>query len=506
MSGVRTARSYWIFGLLFLPLVIFSAFDRPWKQDADIWETAAAVRAASQNPVHPANPLLPLPGNTSPRFTPYVIFWGAVVRLTGWGLFTVLGIAGIVNYLLFVSGLAHWLTKQTGEPKFALLALIIMLTVWGTGYRYANAYHFGFFLSSLAYVGTFVYGICFHALAELRKWLHEHSPGSLISYTLLSVLAFVTHPLTAAFMFVVAFSMLLLEKNPKRLALMQIVPLLSFVVALLWPYFDYWAALFKGSTDTWFPHALFSGQIMALGPALVGIPIVIYFYRKRRHLFAVLGAFFCAAIYALCGATRIFIGNRFLLYGTIFLHIAIALYLFENWPKWWKDAAFRQPRSLWKIALVVLLLLPALTFRAEEGYDLARDVAHSAFGYPRPETPAERFSFLAGQLSDADIVLAEDDTGWPVPAICGAKLVSQQKGNPLIQSEVISRRKDAQYFLSNSLTIEERRALLKKYHVTHLLLDFAQRERWDSLLMQQIVQFAREQATCGKVVLYRVLP
>src|SRR5512143_879317 len=101
----RVERNYVILCLILLPLAVFFAFVRPWGQTADLWETAAAVRAVSQDLAHPYNPMLDLPGSTSPRFTPYTLFWGAVMRGTGWSIFMVMALAAITNFLLFVTGL-----------------------------------------------------------------------------------------------------------------------------------------------------------------------------------------------------------------------------------------------------------------------------------------------------------------------------------------------------------------------------------------------------------------
>ena len=187
MNAIRIARSYWIFCLVFLPIAIYSAFNISWTQTADIWETTAAVRAAALDLVHPANPMLALSGDTSPRFTPYTILWGAVMRITGLDVFAIMGWAGVLNYLLFVIGLAYWLMRQFKEPRLPLFALVTMLVVWRIGYQYAQAYHLGFFLVSLSYVGTFTYGLTFFALGSLKKYLDDGSRGALAGYTLLSM-------------------------------------------------------------------------------------------------------------------------------------------------------------------------------------------------------------------------------------------------------------------------------------------------------------------------------
>ena len=506
MNVVRTARSYWIVCLIFLPFIIFAAFSKPWAQTADMWETAAAMRAAAQNVFHPANPLLPLPGYTSPRFTPYVLFWGALSRVTGWGLFTVVGLAGVVNYILFVTGLAHWITAEFKQPRLVLFLFVTMIVVWGTGYSYANAYQLRLFLASLAYVGAFTYGLCFHALGFLRKYMDSSSWSPLLAYTLLSILAFVTHPLTALFLYVAAVAMLLSENRWKRTILLQLVPLISFGVSLFWPYFDYWTVLTKGSSESWYPGALFHGWAPALGTALAGIPIVVYYGIHRRYPFAVWGTAFCVNIYWISGAFKFLTGSRFVLYGAIFLHLCIALYLFENWPEWWKNARFRHRGSLWKPAIVILLFLPALRFRAGEAYHFGKDMAHAAFGTPHEETAAERFSSLSTALGDSDVVMAEDDTGWPIPALTGARLVCQQKGDPLIQPEIEKRRADATAFFQSQMSTDDRRALLKNYHVTRIVLDITCKPRWDPFLFQQIVQFAHEERSQQGLIVFRVNP
>ncbi len=505
MNVHRTARSYWVFCLVFLPLAIYSAFNVSWTQTADIWETTAAVRAAAQDLVNPANPMLALPGDTSPRFTPYTILWAAVMRVSKLDLFTIMGWAGVVNYVLFVIGLAFWLTRQFKEPRLPLFVLITMLVVWRIGYQYAQAYHLGFFLVSLSYVGTFTYGLTFFALGLLKKYLDDGSRSALAGYTLLSILIFVTHPLTSSFEFVTALAMLLTAGNLRRAILLQFVPVTSFGIALLWPYFDYWTVLFKGSTDPWYPAALFAQQVKRMGTLILGVFIVGYFAYRKQHRFVVLATAFCLVIYTLSGAARFLMGMRMLLYGAIFLHIAIALLLLENWPHWWKQISFREPRSLAKLAVVLIIFVPTISYRIGDIKFVATDIAHSAFGTPHTVTTEERFSFLNRRLTSSNIVMAEEDTAWPVPALTGAKVVCQQKGDPLIQSEILQRKTDGNGFFRANHSLTERRELLARYHASHILIDRFWQKRWDSSLLEHIAQLSAPEDSCGTVILYRVL-
>jgi len=104
------------------------------------------------------------------------------------------------------------------------------------------------------------------------------------------------------------------------------------------------------------------------------------------------------------------------------------------------------------------------------------------------------------------VVMAEEEAAWPVPAVTGAKIIWQQKGNPLITPELNQRREDAKAFFQKPLSLPERRALLKRYHVTHILLETWWHDRWDRSLFEQLPQLAAPDSTRGFLSLYRVSP
>jgi len=497
-------RTYLIVCLILLPLAAFFSFCRPWTVSADVWETAATIRAVSDDILHPTNPLLDLPGETSPRFTPYTVFWGAMMRRTGMGLFTVVGIAGIANWLLFVTGLGRFVRRQFRSHTLPAYVLVTMLVVWGTGYAEANGYQLALFLHALPLVAIFAYGICFHALASLRAYLDSRQWPELLLYALLSIITFVTHPITAAFGFVAAVAMLLAEADFKRAILFQAVPLLALGAALLWPYFDYLLVLTKGSTEAWYECYLFSGQFKALGAAIVGIPVTLYYGLKKRHLFIVYGLAFCLLIYLMSWAVRIQIGSRFILFAAIFLHLAIASYLHEHNILRWRNLTPSLKSRGFAVVLVLILLIPALWYRAREMKWMIVHVYDPPFRLHTYDSPARPFFFLSDHLGPSDVVMADDTTGWAIPAITGAKLAAQLKGNPLISAEVSRRRDDARAFLMEELSLEERHRLLRKYHVTHILLDRSQSHKWDPSLIRDMPSLGRQEAGQGVIVLYRL--
>jgi hypothetical protein len=497
-------RAYWIICVALVPFVLFFCFAQPWTVTADHWETAAAIRAISQDIVHPANPMLALPGYTSPRFTPYTVFWGAVMRWIGLNLFAIIGFAGVANYLLFVTGLARFVRRQFRDQILPAYVLLTMLMIWGTGYSEAGAYQLGVFLQTLPLIAIFAYGMSFHALASLRAYIDESKWLSLVAYLLCMTIAFVSHPITGAFGFIAAAAMLLAESGFRKMVLLQIVPLFSVGIAVLWPYFDYVHVLTKGTTEVWYKNPIFSNQIEALGPALAGIPIIFYYAMKRQYLFLASGFIFCAIIYGICKAMDIQIGSRFILYGAIFLHLAIAHYIQEQKLIKWSNLRTSVESHGLAFVLIVLMLLPALWYRAREMKWTMEGTLGSFSHLHAYQSPAQRFFFLSDYLNTSDVVLAEDSTGWVIPAITGAKLVAQLKGNPLINEDVKRRREEANGFFDNAMSLENRREILQKYHVTQILLDRTQRSKWDKSFLQDLSVLGENKVEQKMIALYRI--
>ncbi len=497
-------RTYLIVCLALLPLAVLFSFGKLWTLGADLWETAATIRAVSEDIAHPANPMLALPGYTSPRFTPYTVLWGALMRLTDLDIFAIIGLAGIANYLLLVTGLARFARRQFQDQALPAYVLLTMLIVWGTGYGEANAYQLAMFLQTLPLVAIFAYGVCFHALASLRAYIDEPRWPSLVIYVLCSLIAFVTHPITGAFGFVAATAMLLGETSFKRAILFQVIPLLALIAAVFWPYFDYIAVLTKGTTEAWYKDPIFSSQFEALGMAVAGVPIALWYALKRRHLFLVYGLAFCLLIYMVSKEANIQIGSRFILYAAIFMHMAIAVYVREQKLLSWHNLRTSlQGRGL-AFVFVFVLLVPALWFRAREMKWTIEPLLGPPFHRHAYESPAQPFLFLSHYLGSSDVVMADDTTGWVIPAITGAKLVAQLKGNPLISQEVKQRREEVRLFFRRILPLEERWRLLQKYRVTHILLDRKQMHGWDKSFLRDLPSLSKKVTEQGMIELYKV--
>ena len=489
--------------ILFLPVVFF-AFSRPYEFGYDFWETAATVRELAARPFHPTNPILAVPEEDVGRFVPYTLFWGLFKRLTGLGIFAVMGLAAVTNYWLLVFGLYRFVSRQFKSESLPSFVLVTMVLVWGRGYPWANAYHLQMFLITAPYVGFFGFGLSLLALSFLVSYCDDGRWRDLVLYAVLSVVAFVTHALAGAFCYVTAFAVLLARGNVRRLLLMQGVPLLALAVFLVWPYFSFLDLLVKGTGEGTFAKLLARGQVRALAAALIGILIVAYYTVMRRHLFVCYGFLICLSIYVVAIVGRISFAVRFIFFVAFFLHLAIAVFMDRGLvgragaPPWrgWRRAAV--------LLLAVGLVVPSMWFRWIEMQKHFKRVVGGKYGVHRYLSPARHLFFLARYVSYGDVVMTVPREGWAVPAISEARIVAPPHVMALLAGSHEDRQTDVRKFFEGDLSVEEREAIAQKYGVSHILVNLERTKRWHESFRRDLDVLGTETARDGPMVLYEL--
>jgi hypothetical protein len=136
---------------------------------------------------------------------------------------------------------------------------------------------------------------------------------------------------------------------------------------------------------------------------------------------------------------------------------------------------------------------------------------------------ADPLLFLQDYLHEGDIVMADLITGWPIPAITGARIVAQAKGNPLIQEEIKGRKFAVMRFFLTHSDFEEwqwrefgeviseaqiyfpiHSTLLSDYHCTHVLWSDNESKIWDPNLRSDLDSLCTKVVTRGPITLYKV--
>ncbi len=494
----------WVIWLLLLPVAVAYTQSECWDYGADHWETTAAMRAIAENPTHPCNPMLALPGDTSPRFTPYTVVWGMLMKWFGLHVLLLMKLTAYANGILFVTGINRLLSKLFNLKTLSSVMLLCMLLIWGRGYAFANSYEWWQFFYSLPHVAVFAYGAGFHALASLADFIQTRRLQALACYAGVSWIVFVSHPITGLFIYAAAIALLLVSPKWREAILLQAIPVLAFLISFTWPYFDYSRVFFQGSTVQWYESILFKGQLAALGPILAGIPILLYYTRERKHRFAFYGATICTAVYLLSWAANISMGERFIFFIAFFLHLGIALFVSE-WLESRREKSHKAAKHRWlrpmAIALIFLLSVPFLKHDVRMTGSL---LASTFVNRPHAETVSEKLQFLTEYLSSKNVVLTDSLNGFSLPAITGAKTVYHMHGNPLLVTELETRQKDTEAFLKGDLSDDEQERVLKRYGVTHVLLDLKNPALSSLDLRDFLNRNGAKVAEHGMLVLYNV--
>lgn len=485
---------YLLICLILLPFVIYFTIVMPWDKDLDFWELAATIRSVAADPVHPENPVFNLPGNTSPRVIPYTLFLGFMMFFTRMNFIATMVFAGIMNYAIFTTGLYKFIYHKFKSRILPSILLASMFLLWGTGFHWANAYQLEVFFVHIHYVGFFVFSIGFYALYFLNRFVGENKPKYLIGYIITSAVAFVSHPITGIFIFLLAFVLAVEYKGIKRIVLLQLVPVISFLIALVWPYFKYWDVFFAGTTTQWYHSPMFgTAAVFALGPAVIGFPIALSFLLNKKYPFLTISLILSTLIFLLSAIFKIQIGERFFIFSMFLLQLIVAVYI----NNYFKSNPFTPLQDLKTGKLVLWLLFIIILFDTGlyrlEGFkkDLIRiKNAGTILGY---QSPTESFHFIRDIFNQNHVIMADFEDAWIIPGLTGAKIVGSKRGsNPLIMEELNQRKRTVRSFYDDSLSFEERDKILKKYNVTHFILNELHQEEWDKTFLNYCSQLNDE--------------
>ena len=497
---------------LFLPVAFF-AFCRPYWHGFDFWEQAATVRELAAHPLRPSNPILAASEPYAGRFVPYTVFWGLFERATGLGIFTTMGIAGLVNYALFAFGLYRFASRQFRSGPLPVVLLATMLLVWGRGYEHANAYHLDMFLIGLPYVAFFSFGVSLLALSYLVAFCDNGRWRNAALYAAASIVGFLSHPVTGVFCYVAALALLISRGTLRRAVLLQAVPVAAVLVALVWPWFDYSHLFLRGTgianLRENFGAAFGRGDLPGrLGGALCGVAALAYYAVRRRHLFLGLGFVLCLGVYAIAAVARVGFLARFVFFAAFFLHVPIALVLVEGFQGGFLPAG----RLAWQRAFVglvaVALLAAALPYRWREARAHLGRLEWQGRLIPGYRSPTQKFFFLDEHLAPGDVLMAYPIDAWCVTAIAGAKTVAPIHSLsyivPGLGPERLDREADVEAFFTGEISLEERQALLAKYGATHILVNHYFDDRWGEAFERDLDALATEVARNENLVLYQV--
>jgi hypothetical protein len=469
----------------------------PW---ADYWGNAALLTEWLEKFLAPANPHVADPSLSS-RYTPWFLvltYFGLIFEFDAFGLMSV---SAVVNYLLIVIGLHVFLKSYFRDRWAPLIGFMAVFMFWGISWIGPNFYQLRSFFYIAGDASTFVFGLSLISfsvvLRLLRRDGHEYVMGALLC--MLSALMFLCDPLTGVFG-IVGCALLALTESSES-AGMRLLTLAALLIgtffAELWPYFSIWKialGLYGAGAEQWLPasasmgalaqvHAgglsqqFYNPQLLltTLGPALLGLPLCIWLFIRRQHMFIVLGAVCMAIPYLLHPFIDMPSAYRFLLFVVSYFHFAIVWGVLQVFDSWTSRPRPRYAGSLlWGVIAVFALLLAtnAALLSTEFGgstynpEDIER--VDNRTDLPQDMNVVDLYVQLTEPLTDEAVVLAMPLVGWPLPSVRG-KVVAVYREEPLLVDQQV-RNVSAVAFFEKQQNASVRAALVRDYAVSHVLL------------------------------------
>lgn len=483
-TGVPGLRARWLpYGVaaaLFVLFMIPICVRLPWC--GDIGQHAATIWRLRENLRHPSSPMVDVPGDGSPYFTPYTVFGALLCRATGWTPLRALHVLALGNVLLITVGVAalvRALTARIWAPVFALACYVLL---WGldprlwSGYESLLSLAFGICYPSAFAAGTAMLTMAWTlrllgrvpgATREPRQWhparrWAEHGGLGLLAATVL-----LSHLFTGVPMLLGVLGMLigsweaLSLRDRARWALSTAV---GGAVVLLWPYWSVLDLHQDASLDA-VHRWLYVSLVPWIGLALlVGVPALAIRFRRDHRDPLVLLFLSCGAAVAYGWFSGHYSWGRLTPGAVLAAQLAAAVELARlPWRRAWRTtfvptAALALLLGAWIQAGAALLALPAGA------------VPPGVAAVVRHVTPWTGYSWLSPYLHYGDVVMTRDVPAVEMLAAYGYYTVRAGYPDPAVPAADLDRRAtDTTDFFAPTTPDRTRQALLRRYHAAWIL-------------------------------------
>ncbi len=479
-------RSYLLFSLLLIPLIAWSSLSGrqgPMIELYDYWEHTASIKELASNLLNPSNPFLDLDGSTTLRYTPYIFSLAFIIKLSGCDLSTMLTLISILNFIFLAIGVNLFCKEYFHDSKQPLYTLFTLLFLWGSPFNYSNEYNLRFFSYTSFYPSVVTFSLSFIGFYFFLRFSRDHRLSDYWLYLLFAIFIFTTHPLTGSF-FLLGILLLALTEGEKKITTSTffLVSLFAVIfVTFLWPYYPFLKALQKAVTTPWAQETRVylyqTRNIYKMGAAVLGLPVIALMILKRKYHFISYGFILCAFIYIVTYKPNIYLGERYIFFSIVFLHLALSWYLRKLQLlslRTLKETLINLTEKNLHIPVLVVILIMSFFYQLSK-------LSFEQIGYtinyrPRPivekyDNPVEPYKTLIGKIKQGDLVASDPLTSWLLPTLTGAKIAALYHDNPLVPDN--EKRVEAMETLYDETTpFEKRKLILVAYNVTHVLLNF----------------------------------
>lgn len=465
--------------LLYLPLMLVDYHNFPYSDGA---EHAAAVRALAGSLQNPGDPMLADCTAMSPRYVPSIVLMALFMKASGWDVLRVIDLWLVIFFGFFLFSAAVFVKEYFHDVGQVPLSLTALLCLWGSGWTGANAYMF----SALVYTAYFPSVVSFSCAllglyGQLRH-LRAHAGRDLLLMFFWGGLCFVNHPLTGTFFFI-SSALIYVERGRRvvRHCLSCGAALLTAIVFVtVWPYSDFFSNMLTVASGemgaSWdyrlTREYLYSDIFLRAGPALAALPVLGWYACKRKYVYLTGGCLVFCLVYGAGYVADLSLSERYIFFILFVLQLGFSRFCFEQFVLTGHGFPGRLKSAPAGIALCLLLVgiagQGALVYREY----LAPNFSFTpGFPWVAYQSPNRWQKAWGTHITAQDIVLSDIPSSWAVPAYTGAKVIALFHTAPHVTNNR-DRGDDIALFIAPAATDAQRKAILDKYDVTKVLLDF----------------------------------
>ncbi|MEW1954476.1 hypothetical protein [Terrabacter sp. NPDC080008] len=277
----------------------------------DLFVHAGTIEQLRLHLLAPRDPMTGTDGLGNPYFSPWAVGWALVARGTGWDVFAVLRLSGVVNLLLLLVGFRAFVRSVSSNPWAPVTSLLAACFLWGTNLLYWSGFiSLPTLVAGIAYPSTFAVGLMLLLLAGLTRVVLDppsrHLFPLVLGIAVGAAVAVLVHQFTALAFGIYAVALVL--RHHRRIArrvwlALGVGAALGLAVLAAWPLFSVFSA--AGGLDGFDAvhkvlYTNLAGRYLLL---LVAVPVLVHRLRGDRADPLAWTVGVCLAVFVMGGLT-----------------------------------------------------------------------------------------------------------------------------------------------------------------------------------------------------------
>jgi len=447
--------------IIVLSLVAGQIYNQRWQ--GDFWQHSAVVSALAENLSHPGHPRLNV--NTPyEMYSPYLLLLALLARVLSIHPITVLSLFAVLNLAFWFYAMWFFVSRITTSKDTPFYAILFTLVMWGP-----DAWMWSGFLHLKAIGNVIPYPSAFSIACTLVTWGWAITiTGSkrwikTFSMALISGIVLLSNPQTGMGLVagLGAIAAARLAKGSLMPALLICLAVVGgFGLAHLWPYYPFVDVVAPGKSEGYHlgNYWMYHNVLLGMGPALLGLPLIIFRLRDDRYDPISYMAVVFSIIYIYGYVSENYGYGRIIVQIMFILHFVLAE---------WFSRTIEMNSSGKPIPVA-----SKIGFKFIRPLVIAMSLYFLALGvyrfHPGRDSTYESFTFLKDYVSSQDVVIADIDNAPMVPSFGGRVIATRT--NESFVTDIKARCDEIRVFFDSKTELAAREAIIRRHKARFILL------------------------------------